>query len=123
MNGLLTTFKKLYHICAFLSLLGVVLIFIFAVDIPVYNDEPFTDGNGITWVKYKGVTHGYQLSETNTGAYNLKIYELDKHKKSSVVNEGTFKIDLPLASPLKSSDFSSYDGRQVILHAPITINR
>jgi hypothetical protein len=121
MKGLLATLKKLYHISAFLSLLGVVLIFIFAVDIPVYDDEPFTDGNGITWMKYKGVNHGYQVSESSPGTYNLKIYELDKHKKSSIVDEGIFRVDLPLVSPLKSSNFSSYDGKQVVLKVPINL--
>lgn len=122
MSSLLSALKKLYHICAFLSLLGIVLIFIFSVDIPVYDDEPFTDGNGITWMKYNGVTHGYQAAESSPGEYNLKIYELDNHKKSIIINEKNFKVDLPLVSPLKSSDFSSYDGRQVVLKVPLALD-
>lgn len=65
-------------------MLGVALISIFSVDIPVYDDEPFTDGNGITWKKDKGVPHGYQVVESKSGTYNLKIYDLDE-KKSLVL--------------------------------------
>lgn len=121
MNKFLTILKKLYHVCAFLCVLGVVLIFIFSVDIPVYDDESYTDGSGITWIKDKGVPHGYQVVESKSGTYNLKIYELDESKRSVVVAEKIFNIDLPLGSPLKSNNFSLYDGRQVILNVPITL--
>lgn len=121
MNGLVAILKNLYHICAFLCLLGVVLIFIFAVDIPVYDDEPFTDGSGITWRKDKGVTHGYQVAKLNSSTYNLKIYELDENKESRVVIEHAFKIDLPLKTSLKASDFSSYNGQQVLLKVPLSL--
>ncbi|QFI56105.1 hypothetical protein [Aeromonas simiae] len=72
-------------------------------------------------MKYNGVTHDYQVAESSSGVFNLKIYELDENKKYSVVNERTFKVDLPLASPLKSGNFSSYDEQKVVLKVPLTL--
>lgn len=119
MNGFLAILKKLYHACAFLCVLSVALIFIFSVDIPVYDDESFTDGDGITWINDKGVSHGYQVIESESGTYNLKIYELNENKKSRVVAERNLNINLPLSSSLKANNFSSYDGRQVVLKVPL----
>ncbi|WP_323929430.1 hypothetical protein [Aeromonas caviae] len=121
MNKLLTIFKRLYHAFAFLCVLGAALIFIFSVDIPVYDDEPFTDGNGITWIKNKGVINGYQVIESEPSKYNLKIFELDKDKKPVVVANNDFKIDLPLASPLQASDLSLYDGQKVMLQVQLKL--
>ncbi|HDX8383477.1 hypothetical protein ACSZND_12620 [Aeromonas hydrophila] len=121
MSTLLTIFKKLYHTFAFLCVLGVALIFIFSVDIPVYDDEPFTDGNGITWIKNKGVINGYQVIESEPSTYNLKVFELDKDKKPVVVANNDFKIELPLASPLQASDLSLYDGQKVMLQVQLKL--
>lgn len=121
MTGVLAILKKIYHICAFLCLLGAVLIFIFAVDIPVYDDEPFTDENGISWIKNKSATQGYQVVKLNSGAYKLRVYELDKNKKPGIAIESDLKIDLPLASSLKAGNFSSYDGKQVVLKVPLSL--
>lgn len=121
MSSLLTIFKRLYHTFAFLCVLGVALIFIFSVDIPVYDDEPFTDGNGITWIKNKGVINGYQVIESEPSTYNLKVFELDKDKKPVVVANNDFKIDLPLASPLQASDLSLYDGQKVMLQVQLKL--
>ncbi|HHQ4530840.1 TPA: hypothetical protein ACSP1Y_004685 [Aeromonas hydrophila] len=121
MSTLLTIFKKLYHTFAFLCVLGVALIFIFSVDIPVYDDEPFTDGNGITWIKNKGVINGYQIIESEPSTYNLKVFELDKDKKPVVVANNDFKIELPLASPLQASDLSLYDGQKVMLQVQLKL--
>ncbi|MGE6223601.1 hypothetical protein [Aeromonas media] len=121
MSKLLTMLKRLYHIFAFLCVLGVALIFIFSVDIPVYDDEPFTDGNGITWIKNKGVVNGYQLIESKPSTYNLKVFELDKDKKPVAVANSHFKIDFPLSSPLQASDFSSYEGHKVTLKAQLQL--
>lgn len=121
MNKLLTIFKRLYHAFAFLCVLGVALIFIFSVDIPVYDDEPFTDGNGITWIKNKGVINGYQVIESEPSTYNLKVFELDKDKKPVVVANNDLKIDLPLASPLQASDLSLYDGQKVMLQVQLKL--
>ncbi|MGY3929320.1 Uncharacterised protein [Aeromonas encheleia] len=121
MNRLFVITKKLYHIFSFLCVLGVVLIFIFSVDIPVYDDEPFTDGNGITWIKNKGVINGYKVIESKPSTYNLKVFELDKNKKPVVVANSDFKVDLPLVSPLQASDFSLYDGQKVLLKAKLKL--
>ncbi|HCT5130964.1 TPA: hypothetical protein OTZ50_000688 [Aeromonas hydrophila] len=121
MSTLLTIFKRLYHTFAFLCVLGVALIFIFSVDIPVYDDEPFTDGNGITWVKNKGIVNGYQVIESEPSTYNLKVFELDKDKKPVVVANNDFKIELPLASPLQASDLSLYDGQKVMLQVQLKL--
>ncbi|WP_330543773.1 hypothetical protein V0242_05610 [Aeromonas hydrophila] len=121
MSTLLTIFKRLYHTFAFLCVLGVALIFIFSVDIPVYDDEPFTDGNGITWVKNKGIINGYQVIESEPSTYNLKVFELDKDKKPVVVANNDFKIELPLASPLQASDLSLYDGQKVMLQVQLKL--
>ncbi|MFM5217044.1 hypothetical protein ACEUAM_06070 [Aeromonas hydrophila] len=121
MNKLLTIFKRLYHAFAFLCVLGAALIFIFSVDIPVYDDEPFTDGNGITWIKNKGVINGYQVIESEPSKYNLKIFELDKDKKPVIVANNNLKIDLPLASPLQASDLSLYDGQKVMLQVQLKL--
>lgn len=121
MSKLLTMFKRLYHAFAFLCVLGVALIFIFSVDIPVYDNEPFTDGNGITWIKNKGVTNGYQVIESKPSTYNLKVFELDKDKKPVVVANSYFKVDLPLASPLQASDLSLYDGQKVMLKVQLQL--
>lgn len=121
MSNLLTVFKRLYHVIAFLCVLGVALIFIFSVDIPVYDDEPFTDGNGITWIKNKGVINGYQIIESKPSTYNLKVFELDKDKKPVVVANNELKVELPLAAPLQASDFSLYDGQKVLLKAKLQL--
>ena len=106
---------------AFLCAITLALVFIFAVDIPVYGDEPFTDNNGITWINDKGVMHGYQLVDSNSEIYHLKIYELDDNKKQKVVADTKFRIDLPLSSPLTAGDFSLYDGKHVTLRSRLSI--
>jgi hypothetical protein len=121
MSKSLTVFKRLYHAFAFLCVLGVALIFIFSVDIPVYDDEPFTDGNGITWIKSKGVINGYQVIESKPSTYNLKVFELDKDKRPVVVANRDLNVDLPLASPLQASDFSLYDGQSVLFKAKLQL--
>ncbi|MFM4943774.1 hypothetical protein ACEUC3_11245 [Aeromonas bivalvium] len=121
MSKVLTILKRLYHVIAFLCVLSVTLIFIFSVDIPVYDDEPFTDGNGIAWIKNKGVINGYQVIELKPRKYNLKIFELDKDKKPVVVANSDFKVDLPLVSPLQASDFSLYDGQNILLKAKLKL--
>ncbi|MGL5841547.1 MAG: hypothetical protein ACRCYK_07055 [Aeromonas hydrophila] len=121
MSTLLTIFKRLYHTLAFLCVLGVALIFIFSVDIPVYDGEPFTDGNGITWIKNKGIINGYQVIESEPSTYNLKVFELDKDKRPVVVANNNFKIELPLASPLQASDLSLYDGQKVMLQVQLKL--
>lgn len=121
MNLLLKLLGKLYQVYAFFCAIGVALVFIFAVDIPVYGDEPFTDGNGITWIEDKGMMHGYQLIDSKSEVYHLKIYELDDNKKQKVVADVKLKIDLPSAAPLTAGDFSLYDGKQVILRSRLSL--
>ena len=115
--------KHLYQVYAFLCAIGVALAFIFAVDIPVYGDEPFTDSNGITWIEDKGVMHGYQLVDSKSEIYHLKIYELDDNKKQKGVADAKFKIDLPLTVPLTAGDFSLYDGKHVTLRSRLLLTQ
>ena len=99
------------------------MAFIFAVDIPVYGDEPFTDSNSITWIEDKGVMHGYQLVDSKSEIYHLKIYELDDNKKQKGVADAKFKIDLPLTVPLTAGDFSLYDGKHVTLRSKLLLTQ
>jgi hypothetical protein len=121
MNSLLKLLGKIYQVYAFFCAIGVTLVFIFAVDIPVYGDEPFTDGNGITWIEDKGVMHGYQIVDSKSEIYHLKVYELDDNKKQKVVADAKFKINLPLAAPLTAGDFSLYDGKHINLRSRLSL--
>ncbi len=123
MNSLLKLLGKLYQVYAFFCAIGVALVFIFAVDIPVYGYEPFTDGNGITWIEDKDVMHGYQLVDSKSEIYHLKVYELDDNKKQKVVADAKFKVDLPLAAPLTAGDFSLYDGKHVTLRSKLLLTQ